>query len=153
MTLEQIAALVKAERRGRNYVALCPAHREKTPSLSLKAGFDGRVLIKCFAGCPTEAVLSAMGLQFKDLFPGPIDPQEVARLRAKHAANEARRLALAAEHARACDNLDRLQTVVSTLGARMAQGPEGDALAASFHEACDLLHGAQRSLDVLQTKF
>jgi hypothetical protein len=30
---------------------------------------DGRILLHCFAGCESEAVLTALGLQFSDLFP------------------------------------------------------------------------------------
>jgi hypothetical protein len=50
------------------YEALCPAHEDRTPSLSIAEGEDGRVLIKCFAGCPTEAVVEALGLKMGDLF-------------------------------------------------------------------------------------
>ena len=51
------------------YVSRCPAHDDRSPSLSIKDGDDGRVLIHCFAGCETEDVLSAVGLTFADLMP------------------------------------------------------------------------------------
>ena len=41
--------------------------RRRNPSLSI-AESDGRILLRCHAGCPTEAVLSALGLRFSDLF-------------------------------------------------------------------------------------
>ncbi len=50
-------------------VALCPAHRDKRPSLSVKEGDDGRVLLYCFAGCPTSEVVAALNLSMRDLFP------------------------------------------------------------------------------------
>ncbi len=51
------------------WMAFCPAHEDKDPSLRISQGDDGRVLIKCFAGCDTANVLAAIGLKFKDLFP------------------------------------------------------------------------------------
>ena len=50
-------------------VARCPAHDDRSPSLSIKDCGDGRVLVHCFAGCETEDVLSAIGLTFADLMP------------------------------------------------------------------------------------
>ncbi len=50
--------------------ARCPAHDGKSLSLAI-ADADGRVLIKCFAGCDTEAVLGALGLTFGDLYDRP----------------------------------------------------------------------------------
>jgi len=54
--------------RGRSYVAKCPAHVDRVPSLSISEGRDGRALIHCFAGCDTAAVLSVIGLSYSDLF-------------------------------------------------------------------------------------
>ena len=54
---------------GRNrWRACCPAHDDKAPSLSLRQGDDGRALLFCHAGCPIEAIVSAMGLELNDLF-------------------------------------------------------------------------------------
>ncbi len=51
--------------------AKCPAHDDKTPSLSIAEGDDGRVLLKCHAGCTSEAIVQALGLDLRDLFPAP----------------------------------------------------------------------------------
>lgn len=52
--------------------ARCPAHgSDNNTSLSV-ADRDGRVLLHCFAGCSTEAVLSAVGLTLRDLFDRPL---------------------------------------------------------------------------------
>ncbi len=51
------------------YVARCPAHDDRSPSLAIKDCDDGRVLVHCFAGCETEDVLSAIGLTFSDVMP------------------------------------------------------------------------------------
>ena len=61
------------------YVARCPAHDDRSPSLAIKDCGDGRVLIHCFAGCETEDVLSAVGLTFADLMPEPINGQHSFR--------------------------------------------------------------------------
>lgn len=54
--------------RDGQYKAICPAHRDKTPSLSVSVGNDGKILLKCFAGCSTESIVAAMRLEMKDLF-------------------------------------------------------------------------------------
>src|SRR5215210_2408714 len=56
------------KQRGEGYQALCPAHHDRQPSLSVAEGKDGRALLNCFAGCETEDVIEALGLEMKDLF-------------------------------------------------------------------------------------
>ncbi len=51
-----------------SWKALCPAHEDREPSLSVSEGDDGRVLLRCFAGCENEEIVSALGLEMKDLF-------------------------------------------------------------------------------------
>ena len=55
--------------RRNSYVALCPAHDDSHPSLSVGQGADGRVLIHCFAGCDAQAIVNAVGWELNDLFP------------------------------------------------------------------------------------
>ena len=45
----------------------CPAHDDKTASLSVAQGDKG-IVLKCMAGCDTKSVLTALGLGLKDLF-------------------------------------------------------------------------------------
>jgi len=52
-----------------NWIACCPAHEDKSPSLSIREVDDGRILIHCFAGCPAESILNALELTFSDLHP------------------------------------------------------------------------------------
>jgi hypothetical protein len=54
------------------WVTRCPSHEDRSPSLSLRE-VDDRVLLHCFAGCDTEAVLAAIGLTMTDLFESPLD--------------------------------------------------------------------------------
>lgn len=51
------------------FVARCPAHDDRTPSLSVTEGLDGRALLHCFAGCDTADIITALGLAWTDLFP------------------------------------------------------------------------------------
>ena len=57
-------------RPGGQFFACCPAHDDKTPSLSIREVEDGRVLVYCFAGCRAEEICAAVGLEMRDLFPG-----------------------------------------------------------------------------------
>lgn len=58
-----------AKPNGRGWLAKCPAHDDRTPSLSIAQGDDGRVLLKCHAGCTHQAIAGALGLAERDLFP------------------------------------------------------------------------------------
>ncbi len=53
----------------RQWQTRCPAHPDENPSLSITETADGRVLLKCFAGCTTEKIVSAINLKMADLFP------------------------------------------------------------------------------------
>src|SRR4051812_22288676 len=53
---------------GRGWMAHCPAHKDRTPSLSIAEGDDGRVLVNCFAGCSVEDIVAAVGVTTADLF-------------------------------------------------------------------------------------
>jgi 5S rRNA maturation endonuclease (ribonuclease M5) len=67
--LELIALLPGAERTGRGWQAKCPAHEDSNPSLSIDEGDDGRILIKCHAGCTAAEICTKLGLKLKDLYP------------------------------------------------------------------------------------
>jgi hypothetical protein len=51
------------------WVARCPAHDDRHPSLSVRLTEDGRILLHCFAACATADVLAAVQMDFRDLFP------------------------------------------------------------------------------------
>ena len=51
--------LDKARNSGDSWMACCPAHDDKNPSLSIAQG-DDRVLVKCHAGCSQDAVIDAL---------------------------------------------------------------------------------------------
>lgn len=59
---------VKSTSNGK-WLALCPAHPDKSPSLAIKLTDDGKILIHCFAGCHVTDVVAAIGLELSDLMP------------------------------------------------------------------------------------
>jgi hypothetical protein len=65
-----VARLEKAKRTSRDsWIACCPAHKDRTPSLTVRSLDDGRILIHCFSGCGAADVMDAIGLETADLFP------------------------------------------------------------------------------------
>lgn len=53
---------------GGDFVARCPAHEDRYPSLGVAEGDDGRALVICRAGCDTADVLAELKLDAGDLF-------------------------------------------------------------------------------------
>ena len=53
---EEIARALGGHRSGRGWSCRCPAHEDRAPSLSLADGADGRLLVRCFAGCSFEDI-------------------------------------------------------------------------------------------------
>ena len=73
------------------WIARCPAHDDKSPSLSIRELEDGRVLAYCFAGCGIADVMSAISLSLSDLYPDNLS-DHMPRVRDRkhwHAAKEA----------------------------------------------------------------
>jgi len=62
--------LQKVRRTGAGrWIACCPAHDDRSPSLTVREADGGRVLIHCFGGCSVQEVVGALGLELGDLFP------------------------------------------------------------------------------------
>jgi len=74
LVLSRIQGARPSGGNGKGYLARCPAHDDKNPSLSISKGEDGRVLLHCHAGCGPEAVVSAMGLRMADIMPPKSEP-------------------------------------------------------------------------------
>ena len=47
----------------------CPAHDDKEASLSITTGSNNCILLKCFAGCSANDIVTALGLKLSQLFP------------------------------------------------------------------------------------
>ena len=65
---ELLNRLKKVKKCGDGYQAQCPAHDDKRPSLSLKE-VDGKVLMRCHAGCSNESIMASIGMTMSDLMP------------------------------------------------------------------------------------
>jgi len=55
--------------RHNQWLACCPAHKDKSPSLGIQLLSDGRILMNCLAGCGVLDVLQSLNLNMSDLFP------------------------------------------------------------------------------------
>ena len=67
-TQSLIGRLENVKPCGEGFTAKCPAHGDEHNSLSVSTGSDGRILLNCHAGCRTEDIVAALGLEMKDLF-------------------------------------------------------------------------------------
>lgn len=59
MNAAEIARRLRGRRSGASWLACCPAHDDKNPSLSLRDA-EGTVLVHCHAGCEQSAVIAAL---------------------------------------------------------------------------------------------
>jgi putative DNA primase/helicase len=57
---EIISQLEGVRKSGNGWVARCPAHADRTPSLSIRDADDGKVLVRCHAGCDQERVIASL---------------------------------------------------------------------------------------------
>ncbi|MDV6345407.1 hypothetical protein [Nitrosomonas sp. Is37] len=80
--LSKITSHLKGVIRRQNggLLAFCPGHNDrKSRSLAVNVGDDGRILLKCFAGCSIDEIVGGMGLRVCDLYPdtskAKYDPQ------------------------------------------------------------------------------
>lgn len=65
-----LSRLQKCRKTGKDsWIACCPAHQDRTPSLTVRELDDGRILVHCFSGCGAADVVAAIGLELTDLFP------------------------------------------------------------------------------------
>jgi hypothetical protein len=76
-----LSCLDRVKRTGNGtWIARCPAHADKGPSLSIRETDEGKTLLHCFAGCSAHEVVAAVGLEITDLFPArPADPAHIGR--------------------------------------------------------------------------
>src|SRR5579871_1733602 len=85
MTIEEfLSNLHRVRRSGDGWAACCPAHDDRSPSLSVSVR-GGKILVHCFAGCSVQAICAALGLGLRDLFEESIKrTPELPIVRAAH---------------------------------------------------------------------
>ncbi len=69
MNAEEIARALGGRRSGKGWVAKCPAHQDKRPSLAIDEGSNGKVLVVCRAGCSQADLIDT--LRQRGLWPEP----------------------------------------------------------------------------------
>jgi len=70
LTTQDILSHLQGVKGGHGqWTARCPAHDDQQSSLSVGEGDDGRVLLRCHAGCDVDRITAALGLNKSDLFP------------------------------------------------------------------------------------
>ena len=62
-----------------HWQARCPSHQDHKPSLSITELDDGRVLLKCWAGCTAKEITNAVGLNMRSLYPQKPEPKQTTK--------------------------------------------------------------------------
>jgi hypothetical protein len=73
ISLRELALALGGKVSGKTAMCRCPAHDDKTPSLSVTQTAAGKLLCKCHAGCSQEEVVAA--LKARDLWPELDEPK------------------------------------------------------------------------------
>jgi putative DNA primase/helicase len=60
MPAETIAKSLGGRKVSRGWIARRPSHDDRKPSLSIRDADDGKVLVRCHAGCAQEQVIAAL---------------------------------------------------------------------------------------------
>jgi hypothetical protein len=61
MIAESVAKALGGRKAGAEWMARCPAHDDRTPSLGIRDTDNGQVLVHCHAGCDQNMVIAALG--------------------------------------------------------------------------------------------
>src|SRR5437899_2838230 len=72
MTAEIVARALGGRRVGVAWMARCPAHDDRKPSLSIRDSDDGKVLVHCHAGCNQQQLIAELrlrGLWYERIIP------------------------------------------------------------------------------------
>lgn len=89
---ELLTKLDRVRGNDSQYMACCPAHDDRSPSLAIKE-VDGKLLINCMAGCSINEITSALGLKVSDLFIdnnlSPLQRRQYAKKKNKRQLREA----------------------------------------------------------------
>lgn len=72
---EFLGRLEGVRRSSGGWMARCPAHEDRNPSLSVHE-VNGTILLKCFAGCAFDEIVAALGLEKQDFFAGSGNARE-----------------------------------------------------------------------------
>jgi ribosomal protein S10 len=132
-------------------MARCPAHDDRAASLSIREA-GGKVLIRCFTGCETLAVVTACGLKMRDLFSGPPpSPEQVERIAAEREQRERQKQKQRVAERAVFDRIRKLDAIADELVTRLVRIPDhdssGNAIARLFHQTLDQLRRAEAEVE------
>ena len=118
MKAETIAKALGGRKAGGGWMARCPAHDDREPSLSIRDADNGKVLVRCHAGCDQRDVIAA--LRSRGLWETQADATPISR------ASDRRRLAT--------DQPDRddAKRTEAALAIWRASTPAGDTLVETY---------------------
>jgi len=60
VTAEKIAKTLGGRKVGSGWIARCLTHDDREPSLSVRDSADGKILVRCHAGCDQREVVAAL---------------------------------------------------------------------------------------------
>jgi hypothetical protein len=144
VSIDQVIDRLQQLRKTRSgWSARCPAHEDRSPSLSVALGDDGRILLYCWGGCSFQEITRALGFEPGDLSPGrprPRTPEERRQAQEEEKQRELDR-ALEAWSARAWIRLAALRRSYFLV----LDGPENMTA-----ERCDMLLYCDHILDQLE---
>ena len=86
-----LSRLDKVRKLGKHYIARCPAHDDGRPSLRISQGDKG-ILVKCWAHCSFNEIVSAMDLRPQDLFTDSLSEAAAAEYRYRGLQNKIKNL-------------------------------------------------------------
>ena len=90
LSAEEIAnRLDRPQRTKSGWLACCPAHSDRSPSLSVKDGDRGFPVFFCYAGCTYEAIAAALGISSESPVAPPPPPAPPPRKPKPEAEGEA----------------------------------------------------------------
>ena len=150
MTASELAAVLRARRvRHNEWVAKCPAHPDRHPSLTIKAG-DRAVLLCCQSQrCPVESIVRAMGLTMQDLFYESrcnMSPADFRKLEAQRRKEDAQEKAKKRRKDKLIYQARYREGEVYRIGKLLARDFDSVKLAKQFHWSLDRSRGAQAAI-------
>ena len=119
---------VHARGQGR-WSARCPAHADKSPSLTIAEGDKG-LLVKCWAGCSLEEITGALGIKIADLFFDALssDPHQRREAMRQRAQAQAAREAVQEAEGRQLDTLRQAEQLIQSARGISIEGWSNDKL-------------------------
>lgn len=65
-----LSRLQKVKRVGKDsHIACCPAHQDKSPSMTIREIEEGKILLHCFGGCSVDEICRSIGITIADIMP------------------------------------------------------------------------------------